>query len=147
MDNQQIIPPFPRPDFEAMTSKSLIAYLKKNQAFMRDNDRVGTPADALLTATRVANRKAEGYLDAREEAAELDRAMAAATQALAKFPKGAMGLTPDEVKRTPEWQAAFQESNRALQAIRKFNATYTKTFADELRHERQFRRAAGMKAC
>lgn len=147
MDNQQTIPPMPRPDFEAMTSKSLIAYLQKNQAFMRDNDRVATPADLLLTATRVANRKAEAFLDAREEAAELDRAMAAATQALAQFPKGAMGLTPDEVKRTPEWRAAFQASNRALQAIRNFNGTYTKTFAEELKHERQFRRAAGLKAC
>ncbi len=46
----------------------------------------------------------------------------AAGKAMNGFPKGPLGLTPDHVKSTPEWQAARQEYQAAFAALRKINS-------------------------
>lgn len=50
----------------------------------------------------------------------------AAGAALDAFPKGAMGLTTDAAKATPEWKAARKEMARALAAERAANAAVLK---------------------
>jgi len=39
---------------------------------------------------------------------------------------GPMGLTPDSVRETPEYQAAKRNYQRAFEAVRRFNATMLK---------------------
>lgn len=46
----------------------------------------------------------------------------AASQAMQRFPRGAMGLTPDDVKASPEWRAAKARYERAFARLRAFNA-------------------------
>lgn len=59
------------------------------------------------------------------------------------FPKGAMGLTPDSVKASPEYQAATAAYQAAHQQLCTFNVWYTKTFRAQIRSARQ----AHSKAC
>jgi hypothetical protein len=61
---------------------------------------------------------------------------------LQSFPRGDMGLTPDAVKFSPEFQAAKQAYDRAARAIRDLNGTYAKSFAKEIRADIEARRAA-----
>lgn len=143
----QAIATMPRQDFAGMTDKKLLAYLKANQVYVSRDDRVETRADMLATANLVADRKAEDFLVARELAERLERATAQTSAALQEFPRGPLGLTPDDIKASPEWQTAHRNFEVAFQAQRQFNSTYTKTFADELRHERNARRAARLAAC
>ena len=58
----------------------------------------------------------------------LDAAVDASSKALQVFPSGAGGLTPDDIKLSPEFQAAKREFAIAFDAIRKFNATIPKAF-------------------
>lgn len=58
---------------------------------------------------------------------------------LDKFPKGAMNLTPDDVKASPEYRDAKQKVDRAFNKLRQFNAGFVKTYAKELRDERRNR--------
>jgi hypothetical protein len=53
---------------------------------------------------------------------------------------GAMGLTPDHVRATPEWQKAKHEFDAAFAALRAFNTVYVRRFKDELAQERRRRR-------
>lgn len=61
---------------------------------------------------------------------------------LQTFPKGDMGLTPDAVKFSPEFQVAKQAYDRAARAIRDLNGTYAKTFEKEIRADVDARRQA-----
>lgn len=70
----------------------------------------------------------------------IDARLTAASKAMEVFPKGAMGLTPDAVKATPEWKKAKAELDRAFKELQRFNAHFVKKFAKELREERQLRR-------
>ena len=65
----------------------------------------------------------------------------AATEVLQSFPKGAMGLTPDHVKFSPEFCAANAAFHAAFMNERRFNAWYTKAFKKELLQDRDKRRA------
>lgn len=56
---------------------------------------------------------------------------------------GAMGLTPDAMRATPEWQAARRAYDAAFARLRQFNTTFTKQFAREIREDSRARRAAG----
>lgn len=49
--------------------------------------------------------------------------------ALNAFPKGAMGLTPDEVKASPEFRLAKSQYEAAFQKLRRFNAILNKNGA------------------
>jgi hypothetical protein len=146
MNKPQPVVPLPRPDFGTMPSKALLRYIKKNQAYLRSGDKFSTPEECVVTAGLVADRKAEAFAAARVTAEQLDEAMHVANEALQKFPKGPLGLTPDAVKRSPEWLTASRNFTFAFQALRRFNRTYTKTFAEELRHERQIQRASHLTA-
>lgn len=141
MDNQQPIPPMPRPNFESMKDKALTSYLTKNAVYVQNGDLKATRADLLATAASVADRKARDFVLARAKAQVINDAVDAASAALQLFPRGPLGLTPDDVKSTPEWRAAYHQYNHVSQISRKFNGPYFKRFADELRHERQIRLA------
>ena len=69
---------------------------------------------------------------------ELDKAAAR----MRGFPKLANGLTPDDVKASPEWRAARAAYWAAHDAYRAFNAQFTRAFKRELRAERNARREA-----
>lgn len=59
----------------------------------------------------------------REEARKiLEGEWKRAGKALKVFPKGPMGLTPDEVKVSPEFRAAKSAYDKAFEALRRFNA-------------------------
>jgi hypothetical protein len=49
---------------------------------------------------------------------EVDRT----SKELKKFPKGPTGMTPDDVKATPEWQAAKRNYGQAFAKLREFNS-------------------------
>ena len=55
------------------------------------------------------------------------------------FPRGAMGVTPDSVKATPEWQTAKRNYAVAFSKLRAFNSEFIKTFKRELTAERNAR--------
>lgn len=60
------------------------------------------------------------------------------------FPRGPMGLTPDAVKCTPEWRAAYNADVVAFARLRKFNRVFVRVFAGEAKAERAARRQALM---
>lgn len=76
---------------------------------------------------------------------ELDRAYKATLEAsvkehstaLQKFPKGAMGLTPDSVKKSPQWLRAKKEYDKAFIALRCFNSIFVKKYKKEMAMERK----------
>lgn len=80
------------------------------------------------------------YQEAKERAADLSRAVDAASGRLAQFTRGAMGLTPDSVKALPDYQAARKDYAAAFDRLRAFNAGFVKQFAGEIRAERRERR-------
>lgn len=82
------------------------------------------------------------YAAAKAMAAALWDANSAASRALGQFPTGPMGLTPDEVKATPEFQAAKAAFDRSFQALRRYNGAYTRIYKHEIRADRRGRFAA-----
>jgi len=82
------------------------------------------------------------YAKYKQQAAQLDISVSEASKALKQFPRGAMGLTPDAVKATPEWKIAKQRYDLAFHCSRKFNSWFTKAYKKELAAERNERRAA-----
>ena len=54
---------------------------------------------------------------------------------------GSMGLTPDSVKRSEEYKAARAAYDLAHHRARTFNATYVRTFKNEIRADRRARLA------
>lgn len=77
------------------------------------------------------------YLEAKAKAdalnADYTAKGAALNQFLARFPKGPMGLPLDEVKAMPEYRELKAACDKALAALRNYNAWYVKTFAKERR--------------
>ena len=59
---------------------------------------------------------------------------------LKKFPKGAMGLTTDEAKQSPEWKAARYGYDQSFAKLREFNRTFSKTFKKEILAEQKAKR-------
>jgi hypothetical protein len=55
---------------------------------------------------------------------------------------GIMGLTPDHVRKTREYQDASAEYEAAHATLRKFNAAFLKAFKKEYRQDRDNRRLA-----
>lgn len=56
--------------------------------------------------------------------------------------RGPMGLTPDAIKFSSEYQKAWKQERQAFSAMREFNTQYTRVFKRELREERNAKRAA-----
>lgn len=76
------------------------------------------------------------YIEAKARADALHEQYRRAGMVMDTFPKGPMGLTPDEVKATPAYRSARTECDRAFAELRNFNGWYTKTFRRERRLER-----------
>lgn len=125
-----------RPDFATMSDKHLAQYLASNASYVSGDDRRETGADKVAAANLVFDRKLEGFAAALEDVEVLNKAAQAASEALQAFPKGPMGLTPDEVKFSPPYQAARDRYERAAKALRDFNSVFTSKFAAELREHR-----------
>jgi hypothetical protein len=81
------------------------------------------------------------FEEAKAIQTKLNSEVAAASAALQVFPKGRMGLTPDEVKSSPEFRAAMQRYNASFLQFRSINGLLTRKFSNELREERRTRRA------
>lgn len=81
-----------------------------------------------------------------EEAKTIKTALEAESKRLGKLlndgPKGPMGLTPDHIKFSPEFQAAKRAYERTQGKIATFNRMFLKVFAKEYAAERRARYAA-----
>ncbi len=65
------------------------------------------------------------------EKAAHEAAVAEASAALERFPRGPMGLTPDVVRATSEYRSAKRAYDIAFREMQKFNVFYTKAFKAE----------------
>ena len=81
------------------------------------------------------------YEQAKAHQDSLYALLNAKDSALQEFPKGAMGLTPDSVKASREFKLAKAEYEIAFQAVRKFNAVFTKQYRKEIQAARMERYA------
>lgn len=79
------------------------------------------------------------YILAKAKQDELYNAMQAASEALQKYPKGALGLTPDHVKFSDAYQSDALEYNRAFEALRAYNTWFVKTYKKEIQQARNER--------
>lgn len=68
------------------------------------------------------------YAEAKVKKDELWAEMSATSKELQKFPVGAFGLTPDDVKKSPEFIAADTAYKLAFARVRAFNGFFNKTF-------------------
>ncbi len=80
------------------------------------------------------------FEEATAERDRLEQEVTAAGAVMQTFPRGAMGLTPDHVKATPEWQEAYTRSRRAFVALQNFTIVYVKAFKKELAAQRKLAR-------
>lgn len=143
MDTTYLEPePMPSPRFEEMKPRSLQAYLKANHLFMANGDSLNTPAEKLATAKAVAERKAKAFTMARLHANSLNRMVDITSDRLQAYPRGPLGLTPDDVKASAAWKLDNQAYLIAFNALRNFNASYTKLYSEELTYMRNATRAA-----
>lgn len=79
------------------------------------------------------------FEEARAMSVALNARVDATGKVLQQFPKGPMGLTPDDVRATDAWKAAKREFDLAFSHLRSFNAIYVKKFKKELAAERAAR--------
>lgn len=82
------------------------------------------------------------YATFKATVAELERAERAAAARLRAIPgtgSGPMGLTPDAVKFSPEWQAARAAHAAAFARLQDFNRAHVKRFRKEASAERAAR--------
>lgn len=108
-----------------------------------------TPQAAVLKSTNPTTEtkdRATLYEEAKARADVLNRERDHASELLQNFlgqyPTGPMGLTPDHVKRMPEYALRTEAFDRAHRALRAFNQVFTKEFAKERRADRDARFAA-----
>lgn len=83
------------------------------------------------------------YAQFKARAGALDAEMIRASAALKAVPgvgSGAMGLTPDAVRQTPEYRSAKSASDNAFQAIRAYNGTHAGRFKKEIKADIAARR-------
>ena len=72
---------------------------------------------------------------------ELESAAQSASETLQSFPRGAMGLTPDNVKATPEWKQAHNAYQLAADKVRGFNRRFIASYGKQWReylHAKRF---------
>lgn len=79
------------------------------------------------------------YNEAKAARDSAEERLKIASLALGRYPKGAIGLTPNDVKETPEWQKDMTEYNAAFAALRAINGVIVKKFHTEYRSERNAR--------
>lgn len=73
---------------------------------------------------------------------ELEKVLVSASEELSKFPKNEIGLTPDEIKFSPEYKKAKSKVDAAFQNLRKFNGPFVKKYKKEIIKTRNEKRAA-----
>jgi len=71
------------------------------------------------------------YLEAKAKSDALWSAYSASSKIMGCFPKGAMGLTLDVTRATPEWKSANQIALSDFAALRAFNMMFAKQFKKE----------------
>ncbi len=71
-----------------------------------------------------------------------EREAAKALSAVPGISSGPMGLTPDEVKASPEYRNAKADYEACREALRRFNAWFMREYGKEYRAEWKARRAA-----
>lgn len=80
------------------------------------------------------------YQQAKSERDRLEAAQRAAFEVLRAIPgygTGSMGMTPDAIRATPEWQSAASANGRAFAALQTFNRDFVKRFRKEIRADRK----------
>lgn len=82
------------------------------------------------------------YEEAKRVAERLWELSSVSANVLNSYPKGAMGLTPDSVRATPEWKADKAEADRTFRALQDWNKVYTKQFKKERQADRAAKFAA-----
>lgn len=88
------------------------------------------PANGLAQRRRASDIAAGVPASLIDEADAANARLSAASAALDAFPKGAMNLTTDAAKATPEWKAAKAEADKASVAARFANARVSKARKD-----------------
>lgn len=73
------------------------------------------------------------YIEAKAKKEELYAEVDRANAALQQFPKGPMGLTPDDVKMSHEFIKAKFEFEVAFTRVRVFNQFVSRVFKQELK--------------
>lgn len=81
--------------------------------------------------------RAEYFELAKAAKKKYEAAVEMADKALKNFPRNSIGLTPDEVKSTPEFQCAKKDYSNAFNDLRNFNTNFVKEFKNEIRNERK----------
>ena len=79
------------------------------------------------------------YELAKQFQERLEAAVSTANAALKQFPRTAMGLTPDHIRVTPEYQSAKHAFDEAFAALRAFNGKFVNRFKNDLAAERRER--------
>ena len=82
-------------------------------------------------------QKPQTYVEAKALQDELYLAYDKAGEALQKYPKGVLGLTPDEIKFSSAFQVDAIEYNRALTALQTYNTWFVKAYKKERAEERK----------
>ncbi len=77
------------------------------------------------------------YAYAKAKCQMLRAQTASLSEILKSFPRGALGLTPDSVKASSDWQAAKKAYDLAFRLERSHNAVFVRRFAREYRAERR----------
>lgn len=87
------------------------------------------------------------YNEAKEIVAAANKACDEASAVLVAAKGGScLGLTPDSVKATPEYQAALKAYNVSFAQLRNTNVWFTKAFKKEYAAERKAKYASMMLA-
>jgi hypothetical protein len=81
------------------------------------------------------------YAQAKVRRDELEAAVDKADKVLKALSGGSVidGRVPDEVRATPEWQAAKRESAAAFAALQRYNSVFVRRFRREMRQDRRNR--------
>lgn len=79
------------------------------------------------------------YEEAKAFKQKLNEILDAANTEIRKFNKYAndMGLVPDHIRETPEYQEVKKEFNRAFAALRTFNGWMNKQFKKEIKKDQR----------
>ena len=82
------------------------------------------------------------YEQGKETEATLIREVDKWDAELQGFPSGPMGLTPDAVRKSVEYQNAKRQYDKAFSELRLFAAGFTKRYKKEMLAERREKRKA-----
>lgn len=77
------------------------------------------------------------YEEYKETAKLFDASLSKASKALREFPRGDMGLVPDDVRATPEYKYAKSEYDNMFAVVREFNGRVPKEYMKRASKERR----------